>query len=91
VLEAEAGDRVEELEVHPKVVAVGLQGVSVPEGALLLHIHRQASQGRLDLEPPVDVAVRMGLEADGRAQSLGRRFHSSGGIRSLGPCGCQAL
>ena len=66
VLEAQALDGVGELDVDAEVVAVELERVAGAQRPLLLHVHHEPREGRLELEPPVDVAVGVGLEADGR-------------------------
>ena len=69
VLEADALERVGELEVDAEVVAVELERVAGAQPLVLADVHHQASDlaavlGR-ELEAPVAVAVGVGLEADG--------------------------
>jgi hypothetical protein len=89
MLEAQALDGVRQLDVHAQVVAVELERVARPQGAVLLHVHDQACHRRVDLEPPVHVARGMRLEPDGRSGGGVDVLHVSnlaGGGRA-----CQAL
>jgi hypothetical protein len=90
VLEAQALDRVRELDVDAEVVAVELERVVPAQGALLLHVHQEPGHRRLDLQAPVHVARGMRLEANGGRGRGSRMFHvpldASGDLSR-----CQAL
>ena len=69
VLEADALERVGELDVDAEVVRVELERVAGTEAALFLHVHRRCARprrrARRELELPVDVALGVRLEANG--------------------------
>ncbi len=71
VLEADTLDRVRQLDVDSQVVAVGLQGIPGPERPVLLDVHDEPGQRGFDLELPVDVPGRMGLEKHGKGGGPG--------------------
>ena len=71
VLEAEPLCRVVELEVDSQIVGVLLELVAGPEPRLLVDFQGQEGERRLDLEPPVAVAVGVGAEVDRAAQGGG--------------------
>ncbi len=69
MLEADAQQGVRELDVDAEVVRVELERVARPQPRSLVHVEHEARHGAPvlggKLEPPVAVAVGMGLEADG--------------------------
>src|SRR5262249_25549880 len=69
VLEADALERVGELDVDAEVVRVELQGVAGTKAAVLLDVERDARDLAAVLarkiEPHVRVAIGVGFEADG--------------------------
>ena len=62
VLEAEALDRVVQLDVDPEVVGVQLQLVVGAQPAIGLHLHPQCGDVADDVEPPVLVCGRLPVE-----------------------------
>ena len=84
VLEAQALDRVAELDVHRQVVAVELELVRVPlEPAEGLDGHLQVRDVAVDLQAPVAVLARVRLEVD----PVGGGGSAGGGGRAHGRCG----
>ena len=63
-LEAEPLHCVRELDVHPEVVAVELQGVAGPEPGRLVHGESERGDPPLRFEAPMAVAGWMSLETD---------------------------
>src|SRR6266849_6417891 len=66
MLEADALDRVGQLEVHREVIAVELERVFVAQAPILLDIHRQARHRAVERELPVDVFFGGRLERRNR-------------------------
>ena len=66
--------RVGELDVDAEVVRVELERVAGAQALVLAHVHDEARDGAAvlgrELEPPVAVAVGVGLEADGRERRV---------------------
>ena len=75
MLEADAVDRVGQLDVDAEIVRVQLQAVIADEAAVLLHIHRQRRDGPVEGEPPVPIAIRRGLERHVQRSGLRDGFH----------------
>ena len=71
VLESQPLHGVRELDIHPQVVAVELEGVPGTEAAGLVNLERQRADLSVGLETPVPVARRMRLEPDGRTGAHG--------------------
>src|SRR6185503_1226308 len=81
MLEPETLHDVVELDVDAEVVAVELELVATrPERALLFHVHREACDGPVDGEVPVDVAIGVRVERHGRVGELG---HGPSGRESV--------
>src|SRR5688500_18537335 len=75
MLEADALNRIGELDVHSQIVRIELEPVVGAKAAILLHIHRQGRDGALEGQLPVAIPVRRRLEVDGE-RGVGRsRFH----------------
>jgi hypothetical protein len=66
VLEAEALDRVVELDVHAQVVGVELQLVAGDQATLLVHVHGEGGKRAVGGKSPMTVPVRGSLEFDVR-------------------------
>ncbi len=64
VREAQALDRVGELDVDPEIVGVELERIAGNQSALFADVHRQRRDLALDVELPVTVAGWIGLEAN---------------------------
>ena len=64
VLETQTLERVVQLDVDAEVVGVELQLVVVTEAAARVDGHRQRGDRRIDVELPVPVTGRLGVEAD---------------------------
>src|SRR5262249_52023216 len=62
MLEAQAVDRVGELDVDAQIVAVELQDPVAAEGRILLHREDEPRDRPVDAELPVAVPIRMGRE-----------------------------
>ena len=72
VLEAEALDRVGELDVDAEVVGVQLEPVVRRQAGVFLHVHRQRRNGPSNVSFQWSVAVGRGLE---HHRDLGGLFH----------------
>ena len=64
MLEADALQRVGQLDVDGKVVGVELQPIVGREAAVFADVHRECGDGAVDGELPVLIAVGAGLEGD---------------------------
>ena len=64
MLEAQPLDRVGELDVDAEVVGVELELVAFEQRALLVDVHQQGGDLAVDLELPVAILRRLGLEID---------------------------
>ena len=76
MLEAQALQRVGQLDVDAEVVGVELQLVVVgPQAGVLLHVHRQRGDRPVEAQLPVAVLRWRGLEGD--RGELGGLFHAA--------------
>ena len=66
MLEAQPLDRVGEFDIDAEIVGVELQLVAFEQRALLVDVHQQRGDVAVDLELPMPVARRLGLEIDPR-------------------------
>ena len=66
MLEAQALDRIGQLDVDAEIVGIELELVAGPEPAILVHVHGEVGDAVLGAELPVAVAVGRGAEVDGR-------------------------
>ena len=64
MLEADALNRVSELDVDPEVVAVELELVALPEGPIRLDLKTERRDAAVDVERPMHVAIGMSVEID---------------------------
>ena len=64
MLEAQALDRVGELDIDAEVVGVELELVAFEQRALLVDVHQQRRDLAVDLELPMAIFRRIGLEID---------------------------
>ena len=64
VLEAQPLDRVGQLDVDAEVVGIELELVAFEQRALLVDVHQQGGDLAVDLELPVAILRRLGLEID---------------------------
>ncbi|TWG86018.1 hypothetical protein L602_002200000730 [Cupriavidus gilardii J11] len=65
MLEADAVQRVVQLDIDTQVIAVQFQLVAGAQPSVLVDIEQQGSNGAIELEPQVPVAGRIGLVVDG--------------------------
>ena len=80
MLEAQPLDGVGEFDVDTEVVGIQLELVAFEQGALFVDVEKERRDIAVDLELPVPVAGRIGLEIDPR---------STVGQRTLGGLGRQ--
>ena len=72
VLEAQPLDGVSELDVDAEVVGVELEVVALEQRALLVHVEEKRGHVAVDVELPMAVARRLGLEIDS-GMAVGQR------------------
>ena len=72
VLEAQPLDGVSELDVDAEVVGVQLEVVALEQRALLVHVEEERGHVAVDVELPMAVARRLGLEIEIRVWPLAR-------------------
>src|SRR6185437_10080431 len=65
MLETQPLHRIRELDIDPEVVGIELELIAFEQPAILVDIHGQGSDLAVDIELPVPVARRLGLEIDG--------------------------
>ena len=67
MLEANALNRVGQLDVDAEIVRVQLQPVVGRESSVFAHVHRQRRDRAVDTELPVLVVMGVSFEADGES------------------------
>ena len=67
MLEAQPLDGVRELDVDPEIIGVELELVALEQRPLLVDVHQQGRDRAVELQLPVPIARRIGLEIDPRA------------------------
>jgi hypothetical protein len=65
MLEADAVERVVQLDIHPEVVAVELELVARPDSAVFIDGQRDRGDGAVHRQPDVPVLRRLGSIVDG--------------------------
>jgi len=66
MLEAQPLDGVGQLDIDAEIVGVELELIALEQRALLVDVHQQRGDVAVDIEPPMPVALRVGLEIDPR-------------------------
>ena len=64
MLEAQALERVGELDVDAEIVGIELEQIALEQAAVLVDVHGQRGDVAIDRELPMLVAGRFGLEID---------------------------
>ena len=77
MLEAQPLDGVGQFDVDAEIVGVELQLVALEQRALLIDVHHERGDVAVDLEPPMAIARRLGLEIDPRL-AIRQRTRSCG-------------
>ena len=67
MLEAQPLERIGELDIDAEIVGVELEVVALEQRALLVHVEEQGGDVAVDLQLPMAIAGRLGLEIDPRA------------------------
>ena len=65
MLETQPLHRIREFDIDPEVVGIELELIAFEQPAILVDIHGQGGDLAVDVELPVPVARRLGLEIDG--------------------------
>ncbi len=88
MLEADALDRVGELDVDAEIVGIELEAIVGREPGIFLYVHRQRRDRPVEGELPVFVAFRGGVERHPRLECVGADCHLEA-QRTRGPEECQ--
>src|SRR5688572_26142125 len=96
MLEADAVERIVELDVHAQVIAVQFQPVAGSEAAVLGDVQRQRCNGALARKLPVPVSRRVGTVVDhglGGHRTLSGRQRAKGGplVQYSASIGCALM
>ena len=77
MLEAQPLDGVGQFDIDAEIVGIELELVALEQRALLVDVHQQRGDVAVDLELPMAIARRLGLEIDPRL-AVGQRTRSCG-------------